>query len=48
MGGIDWSGLPYVCAALGVEDVEQLMERLLVIKTHRPGESEPPGEDKED
>lgn len=36
MGGIDWSGLPLVCALLGVRDVELLVERLLVIKTHRP------------
>ena len=36
MGGIDWSGLPLVCALLSVRDVELLVERLLVIKTHRP------------
>lgn len=40
MGGIDWSGLPYVCALLGIEDVEQLIERLLVIKTHKPDKDE--------
>lgn len=38
MGGLDWSGLPYVCELLGVQDVEQLIERLLVIKTHKPDE----------
>ena len=36
MGGIDWSGLPYVVAALGVDDVAGLLHRLLVIKLHRP------------
>lgn len=39
-GGIDWSGLPYVCEFLGVQDVEELIERLLVIKTHKPNEDE--------
>lgn len=35
MGGIDWAGLPYACAWLGIDDVDGLMTRLLVIKTHR-------------
>lgn len=36
MGGFDWQGLPIVCTMLGVRDVEMLIERLLVIKTHKP------------
>jgi hypothetical protein len=37
-GGIDWAGLPLIAAVLGVEDVEALIHRLLVIKTHKPPE----------
>jgi hypothetical protein len=47
MGGIDWAGLPYVVAHLGVLDAGALVDRLLVIKTHKPPErradSEPAG-----
>lgn len=35
-GGIDWQGLPLACAYYGVRDVEILIQRLIVIKTHRP------------
>lgn len=35
-GGFDWAGLPMVCGLLGIEDIEGLMNRLLVIKTHKP------------
>lgn len=35
-GGFDWTGLPFVCELLGVRDVEDLLHRLKVIKTHRP------------
>ena len=35
-GGLDWAGLPLVVAMLGVSDVEAFVDRLLVIKTHRP------------
>lgn len=35
-GGFDWAGLPLVVALLGIDDVEALMHRLLVIKTHKP------------
>lgn len=34
-GGINWAGLPYVTAHLGVQDVGGLVERLVTIKTHR-------------
>lgn len=34
-GGIDWAGLPIVCAWLGVQDVQGLLQRLAVIKTWR-------------
>lgn len=43
MGGLDWAGLPYVCELLGVQDVEGLMHRLLVIKTYRPEREESHG-----
>lgn len=37
-GGLDWAGLPLVCEWLGVEDVEGLLERLAVIRAHKPPE----------
>lgn len=36
MGGIDWQGLPLLCGWLGVQDVEGLMHRLVVIRMHNP------------
>lgn len=39
MGGIDWSGLPYVVAHLGITDVSRLMDDLAVIRTHKAPES---------
>ena len=36
MGGLDWAGLPTVCAWLGVQDVDGLLWRLSLIKSHRP------------
>lgn len=46
MGGIDWSGLPFVAAYLEIDDVEALVDALLVIKTHRPDrEQEPDAQD---
>jgi hypothetical protein len=38
MGGIDWAGLPYVVATLGIDDIEILINRLMVIKAHKPDE----------
>ena len=35
-GSIDWAGLEFVVALLGIKDVESLVQRLLIIKTHRP------------
>lgn len=35
MGGIDWAGLPLVAALLGIDDAEDLIHRLGVIKNHR-------------
>jgi hypothetical protein len=35
MGGIDWAGLPIVAEVLHVNDVEDLIHRLGVIKTHK-------------
>jgi hypothetical protein len=40
MGGVDWAGLPYVVALLGIDDIETLINRLGVIKTHRAETSE--------
>jgi hypothetical protein len=31
---IDWAGVPIVAELLGIEDLEGLLHRLLVIKTH--------------
>lgn len=36
MGGIDWAGLEVVTALLGITDVDGLVQRLSVIKHHRP------------
>jgi hypothetical protein len=38
MGGLDWSGLEPLIALFGISDVEGLMHRLIVIKTHTPPE----------
>jgi hypothetical protein len=38
--GFDWAGLPFVVQLYGVDDVEALVRRLLVIKTHQPPETE--------
>lgn len=35
MGGLNWQGLPLVAGWLGVQDVDGLMHRLAIIKTHR-------------
>lgn len=37
-GGMDFNGLPLVVEMLGVDDVEGLLERLYLIKTHKPPE----------
>ena len=42
MGGLDWARLDYAAAFFGVRDLEDLTERLLVIKLHRPTK---PGEE---
>lgn len=41
-GGIDWAGLPYACAHFGVQDVQGLMDRLMVIKAWRKPEERGP------
>ena len=41
-GSIDWSGLPLVAELLGVDDIEDLTNRLMIIKLHRR-----PAEEKE-
>jgi hypothetical protein len=33
-GGLDWAGLPFVAAWLGIADIDGLMERLAVILTY--------------
>lgn len=36
MGGFDWCALPLACRVHAVRDIELLIERLQVIKAHRP------------
>lgn len=36
MGGLDWNGLEAMVEFYGIEDVDGLIERLLVIKSHTP------------
>lgn len=38
MGGFDWGALSLACRVHGVRNVEMLVHRLLVIKTHRKDE----------
>lgn len=35
-GGIDWSGLPLVCAYLGVTQIEPFIDALQVLLTYEP------------
>ena len=35
MGGLDWAGLPVIAEWLGVQDMDDLLHRLAVIKAHR-------------
>ncbi len=39
MGGLDWGGLEHFIELFGIEDVDGLMDRLIVIKTHTPPEA---------
>jgi hypothetical protein len=32
MGGMDWDGLPIVAELLGVDDIEQLVRQLVLIR----------------
>ncbi|MCB1901794.1 MAG: hypothetical protein KDH16_21065 [Rhodocyclaceae bacterium] len=36
MGGIDWAGFPIVAALLEIDDIDGLVRRLHIIKTHKP------------
>lgn len=36
MGGLSWDGLPVAIDHYGIEDTDGLIERLLVIKSHKP------------
>lgn len=36
MGGVDWAGLPYVVAHLGITDVPALIDAIKTIKTYTP------------
>lgn len=36
MGGIDWAGLPLVCAYLGVKRIEPFLDALEVLITYQP------------
>ena len=44
-GVIQWAGMPWVCAYLGITDVEGLIDALEVIATHRPKRDDDPGND---
>lgn len=35
MGGLNWAGMPLVCGWLGVQDIDDLMHRMAIIKTRR-------------
>lgn len=39
MGGIDWAGLPYVVAFLGIRDPHLFIAQMLTFKTHEPPKS---------
>lgn len=39
MGGINWAGFDLICEKMGVEDVDDLTDRLLVIKMHKEPKS---------
>lgn len=41
MGGIDWQGLDLVTELFGITDVEGLVQRLAVIKLHKPPNNNP-------
>jgi hypothetical protein len=36
MGGVQWTALPLFVALYGVQDIEGLIDRLLVLLQHRP------------
>lgn len=40
MGGIEWAGLPFVAALLGVRDVDLFTVRLMTIKHFKPPKKE--------
>ncbi len=42
MGGLDWAGLQLAVAMFGITDIEGLIDRLLVIKSHKPPEQRDP------
>ena len=41
MGGCDWAALPMACELYEVDDVEAVIERLLIIKNHKPAADAP-------
>lgn len=44
MGGLNWQGLEMWAAKLGVDDIDDLLTRLEIIKMHkRPEEATPDG-----
>jgi hypothetical protein len=40
MGGVDWAALPLAVAHIGITDVAAVVERLLIVKTHKPPEQQ--------
>lgn len=37
-GGLDWAGLPLAVAHYGITNLPAVIDRLVVVKTHRPPE----------
>jgi hypothetical protein len=44
MGGLDWAGLPLVAEMLGIDNPQQLINRLLVIRSYNPKDRNGPGD----
>lgn len=45
MGGVDGALLPIVCEHLGITDPGLLLDRLLVIRAHKPPKDDDPSSD---
>ena len=43
MGGLDWAALPLAIEYFEVDDIDDLIHRLMTIKSYKPPEAEKPG-----